>query len=292
MSALIVDRKPEGLRSPMMILAFEGWNDAAESATTAARALAGASSAQLFARLDPEEFYHFGLTRPRVRFRQDSDTEREIIWPANEFFLSRETALPRDLIIGLGIEPHLRWRTFCGCILELARECGVTLILTLGALLADVPHTRALRLTGSASDPDIAARLRVSRTRYEGPTGIVGVLSEAGRRAGFTMASLWASVPHYISEVTNPHATLALVRRVLEFLEWTVDLSDLGEAAAQFDAQLAEIVAKNPQVARYIKELEARDAEVAEARPAGGDLPNAGDIIREVEQFLRQQRRE
>ena len=292
MGALIVDRKPEGLRSPMLILAFEGWNDAAESATTAARALAGASSAHKFARLDPEEFYHFGLTRPQVRFRQGSDTEREIIWPANEFFLSREASLPRDLIIGVGIEPHLRWRTFCACILDLARECGVSLVLTLGALLADVPHTRPVRLTGTASDPDIAARLRVTRTRYEGPTGIVGVLSEAGRRAGLTTASLWANVPHYISEVTNPHATLALVRRVLEFLEWTVDLSDLGQAAAQFDAQLTEIVAKNPQVARYIKELEERDAEAAEPRPAGGDLPNTGDIIREVEQFLRQHRRE
>jgi proteasome assembly chaperone (PAC2) family protein len=295
MSVLIVDHKPEGLRNPLMILAFEGWNDAAESATTAARALAGASRGAKFAHLDPEEFYHFGLTRPRVRFRPGSETEREILWPANEFFLSREASLPRDLIIGVGIEPHLRWRTYCGCILDVARQCGVRLVVTLGALLADVPHTRPIRLTGTASDPDIAARLRVTRTRYEGPTGIVGVLSDACRRAGVTTASLWANVPHYISEVANPHATLALLRRVLEFLEWTADLSDLREAAAQFDAQLAEVVAKNPQVARYIKELEARDAEAAEARPGGepgSDLPSAGDIIHEVEQFLRQHRRE
>ncbi|MBI3086406.1 MAG: PAC2 family protein, partial [candidate division NC10 bacterium] len=258
-SALVIEDLPPGLRRPILLATFAGWNDAAESATSAARFLAQRWSAPCIARILPEEFYHFGLTRPEVRIQDGSQT-REIRWPVNEFFLSQEPSLPRDVIVAIGIEPHLKWQTFCSHILEVARRAQVTLVITLGALLADVPHTRPIQITGVSTDPELAARLRTSPTRYEGPTGIVGVLNDACRRAGLPVVSLWASVPHYVSEVSNPHAILALVRRVLEFLEWQTDVGELEEAAAEFDRQLARILAQKPEVARYIQELEQRVA--------------------------------
>lgn len=291
-SPLEIEDLPPGLRRPILLAAFAGWNDAAESATSAARFLAQRWSARRIAGILPEEFFHFGLTRPEVRIQDGSQT-REIRWPANEFFLSQEPSLPRDVIVGIGIEPHLKWQTFCGHILEVARRAQVTLVITLGALLADVPHTRPIQITGVSTDPELAARLRTSPTRYEGPTGIVGVLNDACRRAGLPVVSLWASVPHYVSEVSNPHAILALVHRVLEFLEWGTDLAELEEAATEFDRQLARIIAQKPEVARFIQELEQRVAreETSEGVPAS-DLPGAADLIREVEQFLREHRRE
>lgn len=291
-SALVIEDLPPGLRRPILLATFAGWNDAAESATSSARFLAQRWSARRVARILPEEFFHFGLTRPEVRIQDGSQT-REIRWPANEFLLSQETSLPRDVIVGIGIEPHLKWQTFCGHILEVARRAQVTLVITLGALLADVPHTRPIQITGVSTDPELAERLRTSPTRYEGPTGIVGVLNDACRRAGLPVVSLWASVPHYVSEVSNPHAILALVRRVLEFLEWQTDVGELEEAAAEFDRQLARIVAQKPEVARYIQELEQRIArEETSGGIPSGDLPGATDLIREVEQFLREHRRE
>lgn len=292
-SPLVIEELPPGLRRPILLAAFAGWNDAAETATSAARFLCQRWSVRRIAQILPEEFFHFGLTRPEVRFRGGSQTVREIHWPANEFFASLEPSLPRDLIIGVGIEPHLKWQTFCGHILEVAHRAQVTLVITLGALLADVPHTRPVRVTGVATDPELAARLRTSPTRYEGPTGIVGALNDACRRAGLPVVSLWANVPHYVSEVSNPHAILALVRRVLEFLEWGTDLAELEEAASEFDRQLARIVSQKPEVARYIQELERREAKVeaAEGEPIS-DLPAATELIREVEQFLREHRGE
>ena len=175
---LTVHSRPESLRRPILIMAFAGWNDAAEAATTAVRYLGSSLHAEKFAEIDPEEFYHFGLTRPQVRFKPGSETEREITWPATEFSLARATDLARDVIVGVAIEPHLRWKAYCGHVLDLARSCQVGLILSLGALLAEVPHTRPVRLSGSASDPELGARLGVRPTRYEGPTGIVGVLKD------------------------------------------------------------------------------------------------------------------
>lgn len=291
-SPLVIEDLPAGLRRPILLAAFAGWNDAAESATSAARFLAQRWSARRVARILPEEFFHFGLTRPEVRIREGTQT-REIRWPANEFFLSQESSLPRDVILGIGTEPHLKWQTFCEHVLEVARRAQVTLTITLGALLADVPHTRPVPVTGVSTDPELAARLRTSPTRYEGPTGIVGVLNDACRRAGMPVVSLWASVPHYVSEVSNPHAVLALVRRVLDFLEWQTDAAELEEAAVEYDRQLARILAQKPEVARYIQELEQR---AAREEGAGGvppsELPGTADLIREVEQFLREQRRQ
>jgi proteasome assembly chaperone (PAC2) family protein len=295
MDSLTVHAMPERLRRPVLIAAFSGWNDAAESATTAARYLATTFQAQKFAEIDPENFYHFGLSRPYVRFKSGSESEREIVWPATEFSVAQPSELVRDVIIGVAIEPHLRWKTYCADVLELAHRCGVTLVLTLGALLAEVPHTRPIRLSGGASDPELAARLRLRGTRYEGPTGIVGVLNTICRERGMPTASLWANVPHYISGIENPRATLALVQRVLELLHGDADLTDLEDAARQFDQNLNEIVAQNEKIAGYVKKLESRDAEADDAPAAPGaqsDLPPASELVAEIEQFLRQQRPE
>ena len=291
-SPLVVEDLPPDLRRPILLAAFAGWNDAAESATAAARFLCRSWSARCVAQILPEDFFHFGLTRPEVRIHEGSQT-REIRWPATEFFVSQEPSLPRDVIILCGIEPHLKWRTFCGHVLEVARRAQVTLVITLGALLADVPHTRPVRVTGVSTDAELAARLRTTPTRYEGPTGIVGVLNDACRRAGLPVVSLWANVPHYVSEVSNPHAVLALLRPVLDLLECRADLSELEEAAAEFDRQLARILSQKPDVARYIQELERREAqaESQEGEPAG-DLPGTAQLIQEVEQFLREHRGE
>lgn len=290
-SPLTIHELPERLRQPVLLMAFGGWNDASEAATTAARTLAQAWSAERFATIDPEEFYHFGLTRPHIRFKEGSRTEREIIWPATEFSAAGLPELDRDVIIGLAIEPHLKWQTYCGLVLEFARGCNVSLVLTLGALLADVPHTRPVRVTGTSSDREQAAILGIQRTRYEGPTGIVGVLNAACRDQGMPVASLWANIPHYISGTENPRAALTLVQRVAEFLHARVDLGELEEAAGQFDQNLAEVVAKNAEIAAYVKKLEEKSPDEDEpASSPGEELPPASDLVAEIEQFLRQQR--
>jgi proteasome assembly chaperone (PAC2) family protein len=293
MDSLTIHSLPEGLRRPVLITAFSGWNDAAEAATTAARYLASSFQAEKFAEIDPEEFYHFGLTRPQVRYKNESETEREIVWPATEFSVARASDLPRDLIIAVAIEPHLKWRTYCATVLELARRCEATLVVTLGALLAEVPHTRPVRISGSASDPELAARLGVRPSRYEGPTGIVGVLNIACREQGIATASIWANVPHYVSGIENPKAALALVQRALTLLNMQTDLGDLEEASRQFDQNLAEIVAQNAKIKAYVAKLESRDTkeEQSEAVP-GSDLPPASELVAEIEQFLKQQRPE
>ena len=290
-SPLTIHALPEQLRRPVLIMAFAGWNDASEAATTAARTLARAWSAERFATIDPEEFYHFGLSRPHIRFKAGSRTEREVIWPATEFSAASVPELDRDVIVGVAIEPHLKWKTYCGLILELARRCRVSLVLTLGALLADVAHTRPVSVTGTTSDRELAAMLGIRPTRYEGPTGIVGVLNSACREQGMPTASLWANVPHYISGTENPRAALALVQRVAEFLQTRVDLPELQEAARQFEQNLAEIVARNAEIAAYVKRLEAKGAEEDEPPPLPREeLPPASDLVAEIEQFLRQQR--
>ena len=293
MNPLMIHAQPRGLRRPVLITAFTGWNDAAEAATTAARYLATTFHAENFAEIDPEEFYHFGLTRPYVRFKPGSETEREIVWPATEFSVARAPELSRDLVIAVAGEPHLKWRTHCASVLELAQRCEVTLVLMLGALLAEVPHTRPVRVAGGASDPELAARLGVRPTRYEGPTGIVGVLNTVCREQGLPTASVWANVPHYISGIENPKAALALVQRVLTLLNVEADLTDLEDATRQFEQNLAEIVAQNAKIKAYVAKLESRDAaEAAEAEPAASDLPPASELVEEIEQFLRQQRPE
>ena len=293
MDPLKVRSMPATFRRPIMILAFTGWNDAAEAATTAARYLTASFSGEKFAEIDPEEFYHFGLSRPYTRFKAGSDTEKEVIWPATEFSISQSADLARDVIVGVAPEPHLRWRTYCETVIQLARTCEVTLVLTLGALLAEVPHTKPVRLVGSATDPELAARFGLRPSRYEGPTGIIGVLNTLCRDGELPAASLWANVPHYISGIENPKASLALVKRVLSLLGAEADLSDLDEAGRQFDQNLKEIVAQNAKIKNYIAKLEAKETEEeAGTAPAQSDLPPASELVAEIEQFLRQQRPE
>jgi len=291
MNPLTIHRQPEGLRRPVLITAFSGWNDAAESATTAARYLGTAFGAEKFAEIDPEEFYHFGLSRPYVRYKAGSETEREIVWPSTDFSVAVAPGLSRDLIIAVAGEPHLKWRTYCEAILELAKRCDISLVLTLGALLAEVPHTRPIRISGGASDPELAARLGVKASRYEGPTGIVGVLNTACREQGLATASVWANVPHYISGIENPKAALAIVQRVLMLLNAEADLTDLEDATKQFEQNLSEIVAQNAKIKAYVAKLESRDAD-EEPEQAASDLPPAAELVEEMEQFLRQQRPE
>jgi len=292
-SSLVVEDLPASLRNPILLVAFAGWNDAAESATTAAKFLCERWSARRVARIEAEEFFQFSVLRPEVRFKEGSETIREVRWPMNEFFLSTDASLPRDVLTLVGIEPHLRWQTFTGHILDLARRCGVSMVITLGALLADVPHTRPVRVNGVATNDEVAVRMRTTRTRYQGPTGIVGVLNDACRRAGLPAVSLWANVPHYVSEVNNPHTVLALVHRVQDFLGWTTDLTELEDSAVEFDRQLTRILQQKPEVARYITELERRAAESeAEDARTSGELPGTQELIREVEQFLREHRRD
>jgi proteasome assembly chaperone (PAC2) family protein len=293
---LTLFEEPGGLRQPVLILAFSGWNDAAESATTAARYLGQIWPSEPLATIDPEEFYHFGLSRPHVRFKAGSRNEREIVWPSTDFSLSRNSALDRDLIVGVAMEPHLRWRTYCGAVVDLAKRADASLVLTLGALLAEVPHTRPVRLVGGTQDPALGAKLGIRPSRYEGPTGIVGVLNTICREADVPTASLWANVPHYVSGVENPKAALALVRRVLTLLGAEADLSDLIEATQQFEHNLEEVVGQNPKIAEYVRKLEGRppdEEDAAEPVSATGDeLPPSADLVAEIEQFLRQQRPE
>ena len=292
MNPLTILRQPEGLRRPVLITAFSGWNDAAESATTAARYLGTAFGAEKFAEIDPEEFYHFGLSRPYVRYKSGSETEREVVWPTTDFSVARAPGLSRDIVIAVAGEPHLKWRTYCSAIVELARRCEITLVVTLGALLAEVPHTRPVRISGSASDPELAARLGLKASRYEGPTGIVGVLNTACREEGLATASVWANVPHYISGIENPKAALAIVQRVLMLLHAEADLTDLEDATKQFEQNLSEIVAQNAKIKAYVAKLESRDVVEEPEAASASDLPPAAELVEEIEQFLRQQRPE
>lgn len=293
---LTLHEEPGELRRPIIIMAFSGWNDAAESATTAARCLSQLWSSRPFASIDPEEFYHFGLSRPYVRFKPGSRQEREIVWPATEFSVAQPSQLERDIVVGIAIEPHLKWRTYCAAVLELARRSRASLVLTLGALLAEVAHTKPVRLVGSSYDPELSARLGLRPTRYEGATGIVGVLNTLCREASVPTASLWANVPHYVSGIENPRAALALVARVLSLLNTEADLTDLREAAEQFDQNLSSIVAQNAKIADYVRKLERKGVEEdeapAEAAGIKDELPPSADLVAEIEQFLRQQRPE
>jgi proteasome assembly chaperone (PAC2) family protein len=278
----------------MLVLAFAGWNDAGTSATFAAKFLSQRLGAHKFASLDPETFYNFVEQRPQVRLRNG---EREILWPANDFFYARDARLVQDVIIGIGVEPHLRWRAYIESILRVVHECHVELVVTLGALLADVAYSRPVRLTGTASDPALARRLHLSMSRYEGPTGIVGTLHDACRRQGLPAISVWANVPHYIAASPNIKAALALVRRAFTLLDFSADLSDLESAAGDFDRRVANVLASDAKVAEYVRRLEERDEDDddddEEEYPGNTDaLPSGEELARELEEFLREQRRE
>ena len=279
------------LNRPIMLLAFSGWNDAGSAATFAAKFLVQRLGAHTFARIDPETFYNFTEERPKVRRRKG---EREILWPANEFSYARDPGLVQDVIIGLGVEPHLKWRSYIEAVLRVVQECRVELVVTLGALLAEVAYSRPVRLTGTASDPALAERLHLAVSKYEGSTGIVGVLHDTCRRQGLPAISVWANVPHYIAASPNIKAALALVRRALTLLDFSTDLNDLERASGDFDKRVAQMLGTDPKIAEYVRRLEERDDAEDEAEDAGntGALPSGEDLAAELEQFLREQRRQ
>jgi proteasome assembly chaperone (PAC2) family protein len=276
--------RPDGLRAPALICAFKGWNDAADAASTALSFVASTLSGQRFATIDPEEFYDFQATRPQVKLV--AGETREIVWPSVELFEARVPRAPRDLILLVGSEPSMRWRTFTDVIVELAEALGTQLVVTLGALLADVPHTRPVSVTGLASDPVLIARLGLNRSSYEGPTGIVGILHAACQRNGLPSASLWAAVPHYVAASPNPKASLALVRKLEGLVGVAVDASELEEAAAEYERRVNVAVQSDPEVQAFVERLEQVASEDSEDEP--GPLPSGETIARDLQRFLRQ----
>src|SRR5436309_8249856 len=271
--------RPDGLRAPALVCAFKGWNDAADAASTALTFVAGTLEARRFATIDPEEFCDFQAQRPQVML-VDGET-REIVWPAVELFEARVPRAPRDLILLVGTEPSMRWRTFTGVIVELAEALGTQLVVTLGALLADVPHTRPVSVTGLASDPLLISRLGLSRSSYEGPTGIVGVLHAACQREGLPSASLWAAVPHYIAATPNPKASLALVRKLEGLVGVAVDATELESAASEYERQVNVAVQSDPDVQAFVERLE--QAASAEPNYEPGPLPSGDTIARDLQ---------
>ena len=263
---LIWDDRP-ALRDPVLVCAFRGWNDGGQAATLSATFLRERTEARRICGIDPEEFYDFQEVRPHVTLTDG--LLRRVDWPENDVHMGALPGTERDLLVLIGIEPQNRWRTFADAVVEIARETGAGMVVTLGGLLADTPHSRPVPVTGSA-DPDVAERLGLSPSRYEGPTGIVGVLTDRCRGAGLTSVSLWAAVPHYISITPNPKAALALVERLGELLGARFESLELSQAAVSFERQVGRAVAADEEVSRYVRELETRADEGDEEL---GDIP-------------------
>jgi proteasome assembly chaperone (PAC2) family protein len=266
----------------VLVAAFRGWNDGAQGASLAASFLAQAWEARRFADIDPEEFFDFQATRPHVALEEG--LTRRIDWPETAFYHASIPGLERDAVLALGIEPNLRWRTFSDEVVELAQDLEVELVVTLGALLADVPHTRPAPVTGSASDPKLVEELRLASSRYEGPTGIVGVVHDACRRAEIPSASLWAAVPHYASLAASPKAALALCLRLADLLGTEFDLADLEQASAAYEAQVSEAVASDEETEAYVQQLEERRDALGEEL----DMPSGETLAAELTRFLRE----
>lgn len=276
-----------------MIAAFAGWNDASEVATFSARFLTQQWGARKIAELDPEEFYDFTETRPQVRIR--GRFQRHIEWPANEFFAHADPLGRRDYVVLIGVEPQLKWRTFANTVAAYAHELGVTTLVALGGLVADVPHTLPVKLSGTSNSARMSQRLRaagVHPTRYEGPTGVIGLLNATFANEGLHTASIWGSVPDYLSASPNVKVAGSILERLDTLLNLRVDLSDLKLVENQFDRQVTEALAENPEVQAYVQELEereraGREAEEQEPRPNAEPLPSSDVLIRELEDFLR-----
>jgi proteasome assembly chaperone (PAC2) family protein len=318
---LHVTELPE-LRDPLLIAAFAGWNDAAGSATWAVHFLIDRWDAQRFAEIDPEEFFAFTDTRPQTRLT--SGVVREITWPSNEFFYARRPEPPegtarsrrrepsRDVVLLMGTEPNLRWRTFTRIITDLCHRLQVTQVALLGGLLADVPHTRPAPITAASTTPELADQLALSgmgRSRYQGPTGILGVLHDACRQAHLPALSLWGAAPHYLTVSPNLQVSAALLTRLNEVLGLRVNLRELQLGATRFQERVSAVVAQDPEAANYVRQLEERLASgvdeedmappaelehtVAGEQPprTSGDLPSADVLIQDIEELLRQNRR-
>jgi len=285
MAELNVSSRPV-LRRPVLVAAFRGWNDGGQGASLAGGYLAKQWKATRFAEIEPEGFYDFQATRPHVSL-VDGVT-RKLDWPENAFFHAEIPGTDRDAVILLGVEPNLRWLTFSGLVLGLAQDLGVELLVTLGSLLADVPHTRPAPVTGAATDPALVEELGVEPSRYEGPTGIVGVVHDACRQANVPSVSLWAAVPHYVSLAPSPRAALALVRRLGELLQVDIEVAELEQASDEYSDQVSEAVSTDAETAAYVEELERR----VDMLEAADDLPSGDTLAAELTRFLREREEE
>ena len=274
----------DDLVDPILIAAFEGWNDAADAASTTLDRLISEWDAEVVAELDPEDYYDFQMTRPHISVIEGGG--RALTWPTTRLLVARPEGSARDIVLLRGIEPNMRWRQFCEEILDVAETLGVRLVVALGALLADTPHTRPVPVTGTVSDPDLGDRLGLEQSRYEGPTGITGVFQDACTAADMPSLSLWAAVPHYVAQPPCPKATLALLGRLEDLLEIPVPVEDLVEEARAWERGVDELAREDPEVGDYVKALE-------EQRDTS-DLPEAsGDAIaREFERYLKRRQRE
>ncbi len=279
------DHRPSKLRAPALICAFSGWNDAGEAASAALRFLATALGAERFAWADSEELFDYQATRPTVRLRKSG--ARSVEWPQLELLAAKVPRAPRDVLLLQGPEPSLRWRSLADQLFEVAEALGVQLVVSVGALLAEVAHTRPVPLTALASDPALIERFGLRSSSYEGPTGIVGVLHSTFARGGVPAVSLWASVPHYVAAAPNPKAALALVRRTEALIGVTVDASALERAAADYERQVGLAVAADSDVQAFVERLEQNGSEEDEAL-LWSELPSGELIAREFQRFLRQ----
>ena len=270
------------LRRPIMITAFEGWNDAADSATDAIEALELAWSAQPLGEIDPEDYYDFQVNRPSVAMIDG--VSRRVSWPTTRLTLAESVPERRDIVLVRGLEPNMRWRTFCGEIIDAANRLGIDEVVNLGALLSDSPHTRPVPVTGTAADGETARRLGLEQSSYEGPTGIVGVFNDACIQAGLPAVTLWAAVPHYVAQPPCPKATLALLRNLEDVLEFPVPFGDLAELATAWERGVDQLADEDSEVAEYVRTLERQKDEA--------DLPEASGeaIAREFERYLRHRR--
>lgn len=282
-SYLKIRELPE-LREPILLAAFAGWNDAAQAATSALLTLCRAWQVERFADIEPEDFFVFTETRPTVSL--DATQQRSLSWPANRFFACRMQEAERDIVLLIGTEPQLKWQTFCGAVLELAQRVGAGSLITLGALLADVPHTMPPRLSGFANAaaylPELE-QLDISLSSYQGPTGIVGALNDAWRHTGKPAFSLWGNVPHYVSASPNPQVSLALLRAASSLVHMSLPIGGLDVEAQRFRRQIDEAVSQNPEATEYVRQLEAQYE--MDAPPE--DTPN---LLEDLESFLRSRR--
>jgi len=278
------------LERPILLAAFRGWNDGGQAATLAAGYLARLWGADKFADIDPELFVDFQATRPNVSLT-DGRTRR-IEWPENAFFRARIPNSDRDAVLLIGVEPNYRWRTFSDLIAGLAEDLGVELVITLGALLADVPHTRSAPVTGAATDQRLVEELGLQLSRYEGPTGIVGVLLDACRQQGIPSVSLWAAVPHYVSLAPSPPAARALCERLAGVLGADIDIAELEEAETAYIEQVSQAVASDSETAAYVEELEQRADSLDSWLESAGGLPSGEALAAEISRFLRERERD
>jgi proteasome assembly chaperone (PAC2) family protein len=272
------EQRPE-LSGPVVVCALGGWNDGGEAATTAARYVRDRWGARRFASIDPEDFFDFQVNRPTVQL--EDGVTRRLEWPASEFFHARVSG--RDIVLFIGIEPNNRWRTFVRTLLSVVRDLDTQLLVTLGAFLADVPHTRPAPVSAASTDAGWIGRLGIEPSRYEGPTGIVGVLHEEARRAGLPTVSLWGAAPHYLPSGTNPKVALSLLRKLGEVLAIPIDTGDIDTAVAIWEKQVREAVEEDDNLVAYVSRLE----EASPGVPDLGQIPSGDQIARELEQFLR-----